>query len=113
VPRQSRHPGFIRGWPTYIDKRSKVSGAALQGTDATEALEVVRSLIERVVLHPAPDGQCGFEIELVGQITAMVSLGQDGKDSSSASDHAVFQSSMKVVAGAGNHRQLTPVMVTC
>jgi hypothetical protein len=65
------------------------------------------------VLHPAPDGQCGFEIELVGQITAMVSLGQDGKDSSSASDHAVFQSSMKVVAGAGNHRQLTPVMVTC
>ena len=51
--------------------------AALEGADATEAPAIIRSLIERVVLHPAPDGQRGFEIELVGEITAMVNLGRD------------------------------------
>ena len=59
--------------------RQKVEslGAALGGDDAAEAMEVIRSLIERVVLHPAPDGQRGFEIELIGEIAAMVSLGRD------------------------------------
>jgi hypothetical protein len=90
--------------------RQKVErlGAALEGPDATEALEVVRSLIERVVLHPAPGGQRGFEIELVGEITAMVNLGRDEGDRThsrqSATDQALFQSSMKVVAGARNRR---------
>lgn len=91
--------------------------AALEGADATEAPEIIRSLIERVVLHPAPDGQRGFEIELVGEITAMVNLGRDEGDRAhsrhSATDQALFQSSMKVVAGACNHRQLTPLMVAC
>ena len=38
---------------------------------AAVSLEGVRSLIERVVLHPSPGGQRGFEIELVGEISAM------------------------------------------
>ena len=90
--------------------RQKVEslGAALQGPDATEALEVVRSLIERVVLHPVPGGQRGFEIELVGEIGAMVKLGRDDGDRTrsrqSATDQSLFQSSMKVVAGARNRR---------
>jgi hypothetical protein len=80
----------------------------LDGPDAAEALEAVRSLIERVVLHPAPDGQRGFEIELIGEIAAMVSLGLDGKDDSRrmAADQALFRSSIKVVAGARNHLDL-------
>jgi len=90
--------------------RQKVESlwAALEGPDATEALEVVRSLIERVVLHPAPGGQRGFEIELVGEISAMVNLGRDEGDRphsrGSTADQALFQSSMKVVAGARNRR---------
>src|ERR1035437_9511710 len=41
--------------------RQRVEGhqAALQGTDSADALEVVRGLIERVVLHPEADGQRG------------------------------------------------------
>ena len=90
--------------------RQKVEslGAALEGPEATEALEVVRSLIERVVLHPAPDGQRGFEIELIGEIGAMVSLGRDEGEGSRRrgplANHDLFQSSMKVVAGARNRR---------
>jgi len=83
-------------------------GVALEGPDATEALEIVRSLIERVVLHPAPGGQRGFEIELIGEIGARVNLGRDEGDRThgrqSATDQALFQSSMKVVAGARNRR---------
>jgi hypothetical protein len=42
----------------------------------TEALEIVRGLIERVVLHPA---EKGFEIELIGEIANMVDLGAQAK----------------------------------
>ena len=76
---------------------------ALDGPDSSAALETLRSLIERVVLHPAPEGQRGFEIELVGEIAAMIALGADDKDRarSRAAGHDPFQSSIKVVAGAG------------
>lgn len=36
-----------------------------------EALDIIRSLIERVELHPAEDG---FRIELVGEIANMMKL---------------------------------------
>ena len=36
-----------------------------------EALEIVRSLIDRIVLHPV---ESGFEIEPVGEIANMVML---------------------------------------
>jgi hypothetical protein len=48
---------------------------ALQSSpDAREALDAVRRLIERIALTLAPDAK-GFEIELVGEIAAMVRLG--------------------------------------
>jgi hypothetical protein len=83
----------------------------LASADYSEAaLQVVRSLIERVVLHPAPDGQRGFEIELVGEITAMLNLGRDEgagtQSGGSAADLDLFRSSIKVVAGARNHLDL-------
>jgi site-specific DNA recombinase len=105
IPAPSLHPKLA---DVYRQKVESL-GAALHGPEATEALEAVRSLIERVVLHPAWDGQRGFEIELIGEITSMVSLGLDGKDDSRRSDaigHDVFESSMKVVAGARNHLDL-------
>jgi hypothetical protein len=104
-------PAAPRLHPKLADVyRQKVEslGAALEGPDAAEALEVVRSLIDRVVLHPAPDAQRGFEIELVGEIGAMVNLGRDEGDRTrsreTATDQALFQSSMKGVAGARNRR---------
>jgi hypothetical protein len=68
-------------WPAHAAEIYRRKVAALQTALAdpktqTEALEILRGLIERVVLHPA-DG--GFEIELVGEIAAMVDLGALGK----------------------------------
>jgi hypothetical protein len=40
-----------------------------------EALEIVRGLVERVVVTPAADS--GFEIELTGAIAAIIALAQD------------------------------------
>jgi hypothetical protein len=93
-----------------ITLRQRVAGlqAALHGPDSAEALDVVRGLIERVVLHPGEDGQRGFEIELVGDIAAMVGLGSadQGNARRTADDQDMFRRSVKVVAGARNHLDL-------
>ena len=71
----------------------------------TEALEILRGLIERVVLHPM---EKGFEVELIGEIAAMVDLGAQDKAAGpkgSAVPEA-YRRSVKVVAGERNHRQL-------
>jgi hypothetical protein len=71
-------------------------------------LEDVRGLIDRVILHPGADGERGFEIELVGEITAMVglSLADKGSARRTAGDQDMFRRSVKVVAGARNHLDL-------
>src|SRR5262249_13514170 len=89
--------------------RRKVAGlqtALADPNTQTEALEILRGLIERVVLHPA---EKGFEIELVGEIAAMVNLGAHHKATGpkGAAVPEAYRSSVKVVAGEGNHRQLT------
>ena len=106
MPAPRLHPKLAEVYRQKVENL----GAALRGADAAEAMEVIRSLIERVVLHPAPDGQRGFEIELIGEIAAMVSLGRDdgtrARSRESAADQALFESSIKVVAGARNHLDL-------
>jgi hypothetical protein len=55
---------------------------------------------------PGGPGQIG----LIGALSAMLRPGNGGKP---VGDHDLFESSVKVVAGAGNHRQLTGMMVAC
>jgi len=43
-------------------------GSAAEPETWTEALEILHSLIERIVLHPT---KSGLEIELIGEIAAM------------------------------------------
>ncbi len=64
-------------------------------------MEAVRSLIARAVLHPAKNGQ-GVEVELMGEIAAMIDLAL-GRSASqiSAGDRDLFSGSVKVVAGIG------------
>ena len=50
------------------------------------------------------------QIELIGALSAMLRLGNGGKP---VGDRDLFESSAKVVAGAGNHRQSTRMMVVC
>jgi site-specific DNA recombinase len=88
----------------YRDKVTRVHEALKAGSGAQEALDGTRRLIERIVLTPVLDARA-FEIELIGEIAAMVHLGlPDERPVSrpiSALDHALFESSVKVVAGTG------------
>jgi hypothetical protein len=66
-----------------------------------EALAILRSLIESVVMHPREDG---FTIKLVGEIANMVTLAlsADSKKAAPCGAAVAIRRSVKVVAGACN-----------
>ena len=69
----------------------------------SEALEIMRSLIEQVIVHPREGG--GFEVELVGEIASMVEVAMGGERKNAALGGAALDAgsrrSVKVVAGTG------------
>ena len=67
----------------------------------TEAVEIIRSLVDQVIFRPA--AEAGLEIELVGDIAGMVHLAQNSNENSPVSRavHDEFMRSVKVVAGVG------------
>ena len=68
----------------------------------TEALEIVRSLIERVAVQPVEGG--GIEIEIVGELASMVEVAlapEGGGAKTKTALRDAERRSVKVVAGAG------------
>jgi hypothetical protein len=106
------HPGPA---DIYRERVTDVQAALRSGAEATAILEHARSLIDRMVLHA---GEQGPEIELIAEIAAMVDLAL-GRSSAHCgtgeadSDRGLFYRSVKMVAGKGNHRELTPLRVSC
>ena len=86
------HPNLAQA---YREKVEKLQEALAKPEDRDEAIEMLRRLIERVVVRPAEEG---LQIELVGEIVRMIELGLDGKK---AALDARTACSVKVVAGAG------------
>jgi site-specific DNA recombinase len=91
------HPNLAQ---VYRAKVERLHEALADPALRDEALGILRGLIERVVIHPVEDG---LRIELVGEIGKMVELGLDAKQAALGDEAAC---SVKVVAGARNHRQL-------
>ena len=83
----------------YRQKVAELHTALANPELQTEALELIRGLIERVELHPAEEG---FRIELVGEIANMITLSAGAESVGSGPNRA----SVKVVAGTGNQRYL-------
>ncbi len=83
----------------YRQKVAELHTALANPELQTEALELIRGLIERVELHPAEQG---FRIELVGEIANMITLSAGAESVGSGPNRA----SVKVVAGTGNQRYL-------
>ena len=96
------HPNLAQ---VYRRKVERLHEALADPALRDEALGLLRGLIERVVLHPA--GEDGQEVEIVGEIVRMVELGRDAKQAALDAEAAC---SVKVVAGARNRRELTPLM---
>jgi site-specific DNA recombinase len=96
-------PSPVRLHPNLTELyRQKVSDLHAELEDPelrTEALGLIRGLIERVAFYPAEDG---FQIELVGEIASMVRLSAGPRSLGSTLE----STSVKVVAGARNQRYL-------
>ena len=91
----------------YRRKVEHLHEALQDPTIRAETLELIRPLIERVIMRPVEDG---FEIELVGAIANMLRLSQtpgaEPKNGTNLTALAAdvddpFASSVKVVAGEG------------
>jgi site-specific DNA recombinase len=71
-------PTSVRLHPNLSELyRQKVADLHLALADpqiGLEALSLLRSLIERIVVRPLPAG--AFELEIIGALVAMVGLGQ-------------------------------------
>ena len=94
------HPNLAE---VYRERVAALQTALQAPNGGRAALEAVRELIERIAVRPAESG-AGLEIELVGEIAAMVRLGMGtgGRDSmGEALDRGLFDGSVKLVAGTG------------
>jgi hypothetical protein len=98
------HPSLAQ---VYRRKVEQLQQALNDPEIRDEAIEVLRNLLESVVIAPA-DG--GLEIEIVGEIAHMIEMGmEDGKRKGPVLPvlNESTARSVKVVAGACNHRELT------
>jgi site-specific DNA recombinase len=86
------HPNLAQ---VYRAKVERLHEALADPALRDEALQILRGLIERVMIHPAKDG---VQIELMGEIVRMVELGLNDKKAALPAEAAC---SVKVVAGAG------------
>jgi site-specific DNA recombinase len=92
----SLHPNLAETYRQRVEALQQ----AVAGRDGLAARDALRSLIERIVLRPSAGH--GFEVELVGEIGAMIAMAQqNGTTPGSGSGPDLFGRSVKVVAGAG------------
>ena len=100
VPRL--HPNLAE---VYRGKVARLREAIQDPSSRDEALDILRGLIEAIEIAPADEG---FRIELFGEIANMVALGEETKKATlgGAAVPDAYRCSVKVVAGAPNHRNL-------
>ena len=95
------HPSLAE---VYRRKIQTLREALEEPTDCAEAFELIRSLIEAVVLVPT---QTAFEIEVRGELAGILDLCQTGKKNKPGSISGTgLAEQLKVVAGTHNQRYL-------
>jgi site-specific DNA recombinase len=88
------HPNLAM---VYRQQVERLQNALNQPDIRDEALQILRSLVERVSVGPAENG---VEIEIVGEIAKMVELGIGNPAKRATLDEEAARS-VKVVAGVG------------
>jgi hypothetical protein len=73
-----------------------------------EASEILRTLIDKIVLQPAADAPDGLNAELHGDLAAILSLCGEGTRKQNLSGAGAPESQLSVVAGERNQRYLHP-----
>ena len=96
------HPQLAEGYRRKIERLEQL----LEGSEQDEAREIVRSMIERVVLTPRLDGG-GLDATLFGALAALLSVSAEVSGDKKPSAARPSEGQLSVVAGARNHRELT------
>ncbi len=83
----------------YRDKVARLEDALYEPDTKAEAMDIIRGLVDRIVLRPAPEGMLA---ELHGDLAQILAFceGADGKNKLPASEETGSQ--LSVVAGARN-----------
>ena len=89
------HPNLAQ---IYRQKIEQLHHALSDPAIRDEAVQILRGLIDRIVVQPAGDE---IAIEITGEIARMVELGLEGRTSKQAVLDERTACSVKVVAGAG------------
>jgi site-specific DNA recombinase len=99
------HPNLAE---IYRSKVAALHEALADEASRDEAFELIRSLIDKVVVTPA---EGDMHIDLHGELAGILGLCREGRRGGQADAATVAQ--IKVVAGAHNHRQfaLPPIPV--
>jgi site-specific DNA recombinase len=93
------HPGLAG---IYARKVSDLAEALDEEGTRAEAADLLRGLIEKVVLHPDPDAPHGHRIEPFGELAAILSLCSGGLAThAKARTGGAGLRQVTVVAGAG------------
>ena len=89
------HPNLAE---VYRNQALRLHEALADDRTRTEATELLRGLVERILLHP---GEHGTQIELIGDVANMVAIALPEQQNAAPTGAAPerFRSSVKVVAG--------------
>jgi site-specific DNA recombinase len=103
-------PPVIRLHPNmgevYRLKVAELEVALNDDSIKAEAGEILRSLIDRVVLSPVASAPDGIDAQLHGDLAAILALSSDGERKQKLPAMGVAGSQLSVVAGARNHLDL-------
>ncbi len=107
----------------YAAKMAELQTALDQPDVLVEAMEVLRTLIERIVLTPDETTPNGLAIEPFGDLATIMNLASatgwmPGKSAALGAkkkprEAGASEGLLRVVAGARNHRELTTLRTNC
>jgi hypothetical protein len=100
------HPQLAEGYRRRIERLEGL----LDGSEQDEAREIVRSMIDRVVLSPRPDGG-GLDATLYGALAALLSMSAEVSGTKKPPAAGPSGGQLSVVAGARNWLNL--LLVAC
>jgi site-specific DNA recombinase len=102
-PKPRLHPGLAEVYRQKVAALQESLGAE----NGHEAREAIQALVEAIVLVPE-DGKLAIEVQ--GDLAAILALGQNANTRPRGRVHADLLVQVKLVAGARNHRELTPLL---
>jgi site-specific DNA recombinase len=90
------HPRLAEGYREKIERLERL----LEGSDQDEAREIVRSMIDRVVLTPRADGR-RLDATLYGALATLLLVSAEVAGNKKPSAAGPSEGQLSVVAGAG------------